>query len=83
MVALANQPASFGGAPGWGVGAAPTCLPPTKAGRLAGQATMYVGSSPCTWAPRHVWVLHHVSAITKYSKHIRVCRYQKNMSFNE
>ena len=34
------------GAPTW---------PPTKAGRLAGQATMYVGCPPCMWASQHVF----------------------------
>ncbi len=29
----------------------------------AGQATMYVGSTPWEWAPHDVWVPHHVSGI--------------------
>ena len=49
---------------------------------LAGQATMFVGSTPCMWAPHHVWVPHHVSGIRypgiQVSRHpgIQVSRYQ-------
>ena len=76
---LASQPASFSGGPGWGGAHNGRWIyspPPTKAGRLAGQATMYVGSTPCMWAPHHVWVLHHVSGIqvSKYPG-IQVSRY--------
>ena len=33
---------------------------PPKAGRLAGQATMYVGSPPCMGFPPCIWIPHHV-----------------------
>ena len=34
--------------------------PPTKAGLLAGQATMYVGCPPCMASPPCIWLPHHV-----------------------
>ena len=51
----------MGGRVGWGPGgragpaqgARPPTWPPTKAGLLAGQATMYVGSPPCMGSVPH------------------------------
>ena len=48
---LASKPASFGGAPPPAGPARPPTWPPTKAGRLAGQATMYVGRPPFMGSP--------------------------------
>ena len=72
---LAIQQASFGGGPGW-MGPAPggragpaqgarppgphPTWPRTKAGLLAGQATMYVGCPPWMASPPCIWLPHHV-----------------------
>ena len=57
----------------WIAAPPPPTWPPTGAGRLAGQAIMYVGSTPCMWASHHVWVPHHESGI-RYPG-IQVSRY--------
>ena len=49
----ASQPALVGGQVGGPGGRAGPARDPRLPGR---QATMYVGSTPCMWAPHHVWV---------------------------